>query len=164
MSKRRVSPLDAKSAASLTERTMELTNELGVLAVEALETLAESKTVVEVLAKWLGLSGAMFGDRGAPAAPAAGAPADRRGEVFVSSRKPAKVEARFFAPPPADARVPGLHRPDTPPIVGVEYLGQTHGFRVSIPDEQPAGVYYGVIVGRDGDNPLGTIVATVADI
>jgi len=165
ISKRRTSPLDAKSGASLTERTIEVTNELGVLALEAMETIADSKTVVEVLAKWLGLP-ATGGVRSvgavAPTAPAAAPPAEQRAAVFVSSRKAAKAEARFFAPHQGEARVPGLHRTEAPSIANVAYHADQRAFRISIPDEQPAGVYWGVIVGSD-EAPLGTIVATVSD-
>jgi hypothetical protein len=158
VAKRRKSPLDDKSGASLTERTMAVTNELGVLAIEALETIAESKTVAEVIARWLGLAQMKVdATGGAPYASPAPGP---RVEVFVSSRKPAKVEARFFAANAGRVQVPGLHGDGAPAILGVKYLDETVAFRVTIPDDQPAGVYWGVIVGED-QQPAGTIVATV---
>ncbi len=161
VSKRRKSPLDAKSGASLTERTVAVTNELGVLAIEAMETVAESKTVVEVLTKWLGLAAIRAEETVAAMVPSA--PAEQRVEVFVSSRKPAKVEARFSSPHSGEALVPGLHRPQAPSIADVAFLKDAHAFRVAIPDDQPAGVYWGVIVGSN-DGPVGTIVATVSDV
>jgi len=164
VSKRRKSPLDDKSGANLTERTMTVTNELGVLAIEAMETIAESRTVVEVIAKWLDLAQMKVGGSGAggpPAGTPASTPANRPVGVFVSSRKHAKVEAHFFAASAGHVHVPGLHCEEAPPISAVEYLEETHAFRVFIADDQPPGIYWGVIVGKD-QQPAGTIVATVS--
>jgi len=163
VSKRRTSPLDAKNAASLTERTVVLTNELGVLMVEALETVAESKTVAEVLTKWLGL-GAVLGSRGSRTYDGSEAtPSGERVGAFVSSPKPAKVEARAFARLPDDAKVNGLHCVDAPPITQVTYRAAAGEFMVTIDAAQPAGVYSGVIVDGDATQALGTMIATVAD-
>lgn len=163
VSKRRTSPLDAKDAASLTERTVVLTNELGVLMIEALETMAESRTVADVLAKWLGL-GSALGGRVQAAASGAAAPQalGERIDVLVSSPKPAKVTARAFAALPADAHVAGLHRDGAPPIASISYSAEAGEFLVTIAQAQPPGTYSGVIMDGRGA-ALGTMVATVTD-
>jgi hypothetical protein len=90
--------------------------------------------------------------------------AGQRIEVFVSSRKPAKVDARVFAPLSGEAQVLGLNRAGAPPITSIEYLENARAFRVSIPDDQPAGTYCGVIVSRDAAEALGTMIALVSDL
>ena len=109
--KTRTSPLDGKSAASLTERTVVLTNELGVLAIELMETLAQSPTVLEVLAKWAGMTGTLPMPAAFAWPPGASAPAETAMDVLVSSRKPAKVTARVLAAATGELRVDGLCAP-----------------------------------------------------
>ena len=84
-------------------------------------------------------------------------------DVLVSSRKPAKATAQVRPAAAGTLRVNGLLCAASPPIVGVSYVPETRTFFVTIPDDQPAGVYFGVIVSDDGKNALGTMSATVFD-
>ncbi len=161
--KTRTSPFEGKSAASLTERTVVLTNELGVLAIELLETLAQSPTVIEVLAKWMGAKGRLPSVADFPWPPGLGLPLETTIDVLVSSRKPAKATARVLPAVPGPLRVDGLLCAGAPPILAVAYVPEPRAFRVTIPDDQPAGVYFGVIVSADGQDALGTLCATVSD-
>ena len=60
-----------------------------------------------------------------------------------------------------DAEVLGLHQLDTPPITMIEFLPELRAFRITMPDDQPSGVYTGVIVSRGTGRALGTMIATV---
>jgi hypothetical protein len=165
--KRRISALDAEAAGTLTDRTLLLYKELGVLTLELLETLIHTPTVVQVLARWLGLGSSTAPPPSPPASPvypgAPPTPPAPQCTVQISSRKFASARIDWHAGVTLDQPyVTALTRREAPPIENVSFHADTRAFRIAIHDDQPPGAYGGAIVNECTGSPLGTIIVTIA--
>ena len=165
--KRRISPLDANSAATLTERTVILYRELGVLTLELLETLLETPTTMQVLARWLGLQpqpgGGGAGGRASSSGRQASGPAPPQYLVQISSQKFAVGEISWLPGAVVDEpHVEPLTKKDAPPIESIEFLPEAQAFRVAIGADHPAGVYAGPIMSQRTGRRLGALLVTIS--
>lgn len=134
-----------KSLETLVGRALDLTKDLGALWLDAVELLVKS-------------SGR--GNGGAePEGPGSGL---QMGVEIASSKR---VQINLQMPPRRRHHVPRVHAlhaadPACPPLTGVSFrTAEASGtvLHVEVPDHQPHGLYSGVVVDRDSNEPLGTV-------
>lgn len=120
----------------------------------------------ELLPLWLEMLGAL----GAPERPSMD-PSDPGGSatngnakvaIELSSKRPVQVELNLRAHPPIDAlAIPGLHpvEGEHPPIKEIAFTSGSGAdvLQIRVPDDQPPGVYAGVIVNRKSGHPCGSL-------
>jgi hypothetical protein len=82
--------------------------------------------------------------------------------VQIASPLPARGDVALFPGARLDApTATPLFKAGAEPVRDVTWLPEHRAFRVVVEAGQPPGVYSGVILARDGDKPLGTLVVTL---
>jgi hypothetical protein len=126
----------------------------------------------ELLPLWLEMLGALGAVERPSVAPshpdAATANGVARIAIEVSSRAPVQVELDLRERPPiGELAIPGLHRVEgeSPPIKDIAFVSDSGAdvLRIRVPDDQPAGVYAGVIVNRKSGHPCGSLIIRVRE-
>lgn len=140
-------PADSgKNVETLVGRALDLTKDLGALWLDAVELLVKNS-----------------GRGDGAAEPEAAGAGLQVGVEIVSSRR---VQVNLNLPPRRRHHVPRVHAlhaadPACPPLAGVSLRATADAsgsvLHVEVPDHQPAGLYSGVVVDRDTNEPLGTV-------
>jgi hypothetical protein len=161
--KRRISALDSAASASLTERMVILYRELGILVLELLETLVETPTAMQVIARWLGLRARAPGADGSSSSGSyADTPSKPLCSVRISSRKFAAADVSWLGGAILDdPHVAALHKKEAPPIENIAYVADARAFRIAVPDDQPPGAYAGAIISQRTGHALGALVLRI---
>jgi hypothetical protein len=144
----------------------------GAATVNNLQILFEQlvRRQTELLPLWLELVGALAsGERptASPLGPSEQMPQRMpRVAIEISSRQPAQVELDFRSDLPlAEVTVPGLHsvEGEHSPIrqVAFDSISGVDVVRIRVPDDQPSGVYAGVIVKRDSGQVCGSVTIRI---
>lgn len=133
-----------KNVETLVGRALDLTKDLGALWLDAVELLVKSS-----------------GRGNGAAEPETSGVGLQVGVEICSSRR---VQVNLHLPPRRSHPVPRVHAlhaadPSCPPLTGVSFRAAAEGpvLRVEVPDQQPPGLYSGVVVDRDTNEPLGTV-------
>ena len=141
----------------LVHRVQDLSKDFGALCFDAVDLVAHSP----LLQRWLSRS-----DAGCRADSTAHGAASRTPAfpIEIASRKPAVVELQLTDP--GEAFQPGVHAlyggdPAFPPLTRIEFRDDpayaAPVLAIAIPDQQPAGLYTGVVVDRASNAPKGAV-------
>ena len=154
-------PPDMKAVAG---RLMHMTREIGATWADLFSAVIrepEVRAMIDRLA---------FHERPQTAGPAAGSsPGSPTVIQRLSSRKPIEVTLSELAATATDSppRIGGLHALDGTNSIGqVEFVARVGGgleLRLSVPDNQPAGDYAGVVMDPGGRRAIGTLTVRVLD-
>ena len=152
--------------AKFVEQAQRLYQDVGTLCFDALETLVHSPALLRRVARAV----QMYPDT-EPSGAEATDPSGFAGRcaVEIQSRHRTRVDLQLdpgaqFRP----LRVHALHAPlpGAPPLTALSFRGEPSGvplLAVSIPDHQPAGLYSGLVVDAETNEPAGTLTVHIAE-
>lgn len=146
-------------------RAVHLYQDAGSLVLDVVEQVAQNPRLQSALS--FVRSDDAFSQANAADAGAVGATAGGQGQrigVELITARPAQARAELhgasasFTPMLDELRAPDKH---TPPLTGIQILPDTSGngimLQVKVPDEQPAGIYSGLILDAASGEPRGTL-------
>lgn len=157
----------ARDFDAFAEQAQRLYQDVGTLCFDALELLARSPTLLRGLIRARQTTGsgpapdAELGTR-SPAAPGVAI------AIEIASRHRTRVDLRLHP----NARLQHLHAhalhpsgSTVPPVTGIAFRPDRGSgqlvLEVSIPDHQPAGVYSGIVVDGESNEPVGSLTLRV---
>jgi len=149
------------------DQAQRLYQDLGTLCFDAIETLVRSPVLLRGLTRIIQPGAPLQGADPPDTARDAAAGSTTRLAIEIVSRHRTRVDLRLDAGTHLRAlRVHALHAPDpnAPPLTAITFRPDrgTALLAVSVPDPQPAGLYSGVVVDAESNEPVGTLTLLIA--